>query len=54
LTSISKEQEPKKFQEATTNSVWLKAMKEKLKALEKNKTWEIIELPKDKNLVGCK
>jgi hypothetical protein len=29
-------------------------MKEELKALEKNKTWEIIELPKVKKPVVCK
>ena len=29
-------------------------MREEMDALEKNKTWEIIERPKGKNLVGCK
>jgi hypothetical protein len=38
LVSISKEQEPKNFQEVITNLDWLKAMKEDLKVLEKNKT----------------
>jgi hypothetical protein len=52
LTSISKEQESKKFQEAITNPDWLKAMKEELKALEKNKTWEIIEFSRIKNPQG--
>ena len=29
-------------------------MSTKMEALEKNKTWDIVELPKGKNLVGCK
>ena len=29
-------------------------MKEELKALEKNKTWVIVPLPKNKKPVGCK
>ena len=29
-------------------------MKEEMLALEKNQTWEIVELPKGKKQVGCK
>jgi hypothetical protein len=29
-------------------------MKEELKALEKNNTWDIVPIPKEKKLVGCK
>ena len=29
-------------------------MKEEMDSLEKNKTWELIELPKDIKIVGCK
>ena len=29
-------------------------MREEMNALEKNKTWEIVDQPKGKNLVGCK
>ena len=29
-------------------------MSVKMEALEKNKTWEIVELPKGKNPMGCK
>lgn len=29
-------------------------MKVEMEALEKNKTWEIVELPKGKKSVGCK
>lgn len=29
-------------------------MIEEMRALEKNKTWEIVELPKGKKVIGCK
>lgn len=29
-------------------------MREEMDALEKNRTWEIVDKPKEKNLVGCK
>ena len=54
LTSISKEEEPNNYHEAINNPNWYKAMKEELRALEKNETWVIVQLPKDKKPVGCK
>ncbi|RVW89838.1 Retrovirus-related Pol polyprotein from transposon RE1 [Vitis vinifera] len=33
---------------------WKDAMREEMSALEKNKTWEIVERPKGKNIVDCK
>ena len=29
-------------------------MKEEMDSMEKNKTWELVELPKDRKFVGCK
>ena len=29
-------------------------MKEEMDSLEKNKTWELVKLPKDRKTVGCK
>ena len=29
-------------------------MKEEMDSLKKNKTWELVELPKDRKIVGCK
>jgi hypothetical protein len=40
--------EPKSFGEAISQPVWYKAMKEELDALEKNITWEIVNLPNGK------
>jgi hypothetical protein len=33
---------------------WKIAMEEEMDALEKNKTWDLVELPKDRRVVGCK
>ena len=33
---------------------WKEAMLEEMKALEKNKTWELVDLPPGKQHVGCK
>jgi Reverse transcriptase (RNA-dependent DNA polymerase) len=54
LSQITNQSEPTTFEEAKTSSVWCKAMKEELQALEKNNTWELIPLSKNKKPVGCK
>ena len=49
--------EPSCFQESidcVNNSKWKMAMKEEMDSMEKNKTWELVELPKDRKTVGCK
>eukprot|EP01018_Ginkgo_biloba_P031117 Gb_21340 [translate_table: standard] len=40
--------------EVTESAIWKIAMKEEMNALEKNKTWDLVELPKDKKVVSCK
>jgi len=45
---------PRNLSEALGNKEWEKAMKVEMEALEKNKTWDIVELPKGKRLVGCR
>ena len=45
---------PSHFQEALEDPNWKSAMVEEMKALEKNSTWELVELPRDKKTVGCK
>ncbi|RVW53975.1 Retrovirus-related Pol polyprotein from transposon RE1 [Vitis vinifera] len=42
------------FPKALTKREWKDAMREEMGALEKNKTWEIVERPKGKNIVDCK
>ena len=46
--------EPHSFREASTNPLWLTVMKEELNALHKNNTWDMVDLPLGKSVVGCK
>ncbi|RDX91841.1 putative mitochondrial protein, partial [Mucuna pruriens] len=43
---------PTSVQEALKDENWVQAMKEEMEALEKNSTWEIVDRPKDKRVVG--
>ena len=45
---------PNTVSEALTKREWKNAMSEETSALEENKTWEIVERPKGKNIVDCK
>ena len=45
---------PNTVYEALTKREWKNAMREEMSVLEKNKTWEIVERPKGKNIVDCK
>lgn len=45
---------PNNVQEALQVFEWKAIIVEEVKALEKECTWELTELPKGKNLVGCK
>ncbi|MCI40632.1 copia LTR rider, partial [Trifolium medium] len=47
--------EPKNFREALENidgKEWLKAMNKEMLSLEKNQTWELVPLPRNKRVVG--
>ena len=46
--------EPKNIDEATKDDHWMKAMKEELKQIIKNDTWELVPRPKDRNVIGTK
>ncbi|CAH9126355.1 unnamed protein product [Cuscuta epithymum] len=45
---------PSPIQEALSKPEWKKAVLEEMDALEKNQTWKVVELPKDKPTVGCR
>ena len=44
---------PQTHYKALTNKNWENAMNDEMKTLNKNQTWEIVDFPKGKNLVGC-
>ena len=48
---------PTNFQEAIRSlesARWKKAIDEEMQSLQKNKTWRLAQLPKDRKAVGCK
>ena len=42
------------FEESIKEAVQRKAMKEEIYVIEKNKTWELVDRPKDKDISGVK
>ena len=54
LQKISEVQIRNSVEEALSIVEWKSAVEEELRALEKNSTWEICDLPRGKKPVGCK
>ena len=50
LTSL---QEPQTFCEASSNPLWLQAMKEEFNAQHKTETWDLVDLPSGKFAINC-
>ncbi|BBH05150.1 transposable element gene [Prunus dulcis] len=46
--------EPEKFDDAAKDESWMKAMKDELSMIEKNATWELVDRPTDKPIIGVK
>ncbi|GMJ02182.1 hypothetical protein HRI_003887400 [Hibiscus trionum] len=46
--------EPSSFDEAVQSVAWCSAMDDEMKALEKNKTWELVNLPKENEVIRLK
>jgi hypothetical protein len=46
--------EPTCFEEASKDEFWNKAMDEELDQIDKNETWELVQRPKDKNVINTK
>ncbi|CAL9244194.1 unnamed protein product, partial [Arabidopsis halleri] len=46
------EEEPAVFEEAAKHKEWRLAMVDEIQTIEKNQTWELVERPSDKNVVG--
>jgi hypothetical protein len=54
IASLDATSVPKEWKDAVNDPKWKAAMLEEMNALEKNKTWELVEWPKGKEPVGCK
>lgn len=46
--------EPQKFEEANENQKWKNAMQIEYDALIKNKTWELVPPPHNRNIINCR
>ncbi|CAA0825713.1 cysteine-rich RLK (RECEPTOR-like protein kinase) 8 [Striga hermonthica] len=46
--------EPESFEAAVKEKEWVKAMKEEIRMIEKNKTWELVDPPNNKEVIGVK
>ena len=46
--------EPTCFDDVVGDAKWEKAMDEEMAALDGNETWDLVPLPKDKNVIDCK
>jgi hypothetical protein len=46
--------EPNCFEESNKDEFWNKAMNEELDQIEKNDTWELVPIPKNKNVIDTK
>ncbi len=54
MVRVIQEVEPTCFEQAIGNPKWDNAMDEEMVALDANATWELVVLPKDKKVIGCK
>lgn len=46
--------EPSNFSQAVTEGTWKKAMEQEIEAIEKNRTWKLVELPSGHKPIGLK
>ncbi|XP_010481052.1 PREDICTED: uncharacterized protein LOC104759868 [Camelina sativa] len=54
LLSVSTETEPKNFQQAIAYVYWTKAMNVEMDSMNAAGTFDVVSLPRGKNVVGCK
>ncbi|KAK9911087.1 hypothetical protein M0R45_035010 [Rubus argutus] len=54
LSAIDNNHEPQSFEEANNHDEWKQAMVDELCALDENKTWSVVRLPKGKKAVGSR
>ena len=54
MVNVKKDVEPTCFEEAKTEKKWRDAMEDEMQALKENETWDLVKLPKGRNVIGCK
>ncbi|GJX73012.1 putative RNA-directed DNA polymerase [Tanacetum coccineum] len=54
MCNLNKDIEPKTCKEASTDSRWIDAMNQEIKALNRNNTWKFFDLSKGRKPIGCK
>nr|KYP68722.1 Retrovirus-related Pol polyprotein from transposon TNT 1-94 [Cajanus cajan] len=54
LAALGSHDEPKTYAQAMKHPEWRTAMRQEIKALEDNQTWELTHLPPGRKTVGCK
>jgi hypothetical protein len=54
MNDISTNHVPTGVEEGMKNPKWTQAIREEMEALMKNKTWNLVALPRGKKIVGCK
>ena len=54
FSALASLQEPQTFHDAFSNPLGQQAMKEELDALHKTGTWDLVDLPSGKSVIGCK
>jgi len=54
MVRVIQEVKPTCFEYTVGNPKWDNAMNEEMVALDVNATWELVALPKDKKVIGCK
>ncbi|PNY01730.1 copia-type polyprotein, partial [Trifolium pratense] len=47
-------EDPTTFNEAVKSNVWIEAMNQEIKSIEKNHTWQLTNLPEGANVIGVK
>ena len=54
FASFSPIYDPLTFEEAIEEELWAQAMDEEMECIEKNQTWELVDVPKEKYLIRVK
>ena len=54
MSTVVQIPDPNSFEETKAKKKWVNVMQEEIDALGENKTWDLVKLPKEKNVVGWK